>query len=354
MLCYDKDKKCSKEDIDDIEDILDEFNTEEEKKKKRDLEPKHEMHQKLLHKVITLFETLNTEEDSAMLQELMVDLYTNLKKKSSRDHIVKLLIKGIHKAGEISLKVQHKYQATHEIDINGDISPSNEEEYFNDLMSMVFTPLCPFVELAIMLHMKKDINDEYYKVVHANKSFILTIVENYYNPGNDYDNDEAVKRSIGTESARNHKFLLKSFMDPNVKELHDRVIDSLYEEFKVHNKEECYPWIYLTQPIDSVLDELLDTSHELYKYFTALDDVNNQIPMHHTIDLLSALLENDEQTNTKGLWPTYLHQLKNFVKSQHTIQQKHFEKVINSYKHKSSEKQSEIISMESQLSLIHI
>ena len=73
-------------------------------------------------------------------------------------------------------------------------------------------------------------------------------------------------------------------------EVHDRVIDSLYEEFKVHNKEECSPWNYLTQSIDSELDELLDTSQQLHEYFLALDDVNNQIPMHHTIDLLSLSL----------------------------------------------------------------
>ena len=346
-LCYNsKTKECSLPMVKVFEELFHEFHDEKTKQQKRKSEPIHHPGSKLVHKTIRIFETLSTDNSTKEVQETMISIFKHLKEgktTSSDQDIIELLKKGIRESAEISMKTQHKYQALHEIDIGNHLAPANKEEYFTDLMSIVFTPLCPFLELAKRLHMKKDIEDEYYKIVHTHKSFVLTLVESYFNLGNKYDNRHAVKRHIPIDFKRKHKdFLTKLSSDPDEKELQNKVIESLYREYQTHNKENCNPWVYLTQYIDIYVEDIYHKNKEYHALYANLHTEDAQPPMHHSITLMNKLLHSD------GIWTTYLHQIKEFIKSEHTIQKEHFEKEISNYLDGSTKLQSNLTTLENE------
>ena len=66
-----------------------------------------------------------------------------------------------------------------------------------------------------------------------------------------------------------YKELLEKFEnDPVSKQIHDGVIDSLYDEFKLGNSELCDPWKFLTQDIEIervICDYISGNHHHLHK-----------------------------------------------------------------------------------------
>jgi hypothetical protein len=198
--------------------------------------------------------------------------------------------------------------------------------------------MCPFIELAKMLKMKEDINKQYYTLMHNNKTLIFTIITNYYNPANIGSTSKERKMDIGRESTRRYKALLQSFeKDPTTKQIHDGVIDSLYDEFKITNSNVCDPWKFLTQDIDIDIDVLLTHCEKSHKIgLLAKKPKSITLPFKHGVDVFDVIMSHSKKD--RGIWCNYLHNIKEFIELEKTQQKDIFMKVIDGYNTKVSSK----------------
>ena len=336
--CYEQDKICKDKVKEDFEDTIDSFDNSEQRQKEENAKPKHLLHEKKFAQLQIVFETLSTKQDKIDLQDLMIELFTGLKKKIGREYIVKLLNKGIRKGSFIGVKLLHTYQAIHSIDIKGRLKPNDEKEYLDTMMTIIFCPMCPFIELSKKLNMKEDINDEYYMLMHKNKTLIINIVHNYFNHKDEVISSEETKKDITVESKRRFKELMAEFENDPVKEqIHNGVVDSLYNEFKVTKSKLCDPWKYLTQDITIEIGILLTHCETSHKFGLLAKQQNNiALPFKHSIDIYDSIMSQSKKD--KGIWCSYLRKLNNFIDIEKKQQEVIFTKVIDAYNEKTNKK----------------
>ena len=191
--------------------------------------------------------------------------------------------------------------------------------------------MCPFIELAKLLDMKEDINKEYYTLMHYNKTLVLTTVHNYYSPANTHSTSKEKERDIARETKRRIKELMRSFdKDPITKQIHDGVVDSLYDEFKITNSKLCDPWKFLTQDIDIDISILLShckTSHKIG--LIPKQQKNLAVAFKHAVDIFDAIMSHSKKD--KGIWCGYLHSINEFIEMEKKQQKDIFMKVIDGY-----------------------
>ena len=329
--CYEQDKQCNDKDKKHFEDVLKSFENNELRKKEEKVRPKHLFHEKRLQQIESVFENLSTKEHQIEMHDIMVNLFEALKKKHPKQQVAYLLNSGIRKGSEIGIKLLHTYQALHNIDHKGKLNPSDKHEYFKTMMAIIFVPMCPFVELSKLLDMKEDINKDFYNLIHYNKTLILTIVQKFYDPHMNTSTKKEKDRDIARESEMNHKALIKKFkQNPNSKEIQDRVIDSLYDEFKLGNSELCDPWKFLTQDIEIDINVLITQCKQAHKHgIISMDNKNIPSSFKKGIDILNAMFGINKQN--KGIWCAYLDKVEVFIGVEKSQQQKIFETVIKNY-----------------------
>jgi hypothetical protein len=329
--CYEEDKLCKDEVKKHFEDVLKSFEHKEKRQQEEKVRPKHLFHEKKFAQLHMIFETLSTKQEQIEMHDIMIELFMALKEDKSKKHIINLLNKGIRKGNLMGVKLIHTYQALHNIDIKERLKPSDELDYLNTMMGIIFCPMCPFIELANMLDMKQDINDEYYTLMHNNKTLILTIVHNYYSPGNNGSSTKEKQTDIARETVRRYKELMRIFeKDPITKQIHDGVIDSLYDEFKLTNSKECDPWKFLTQDINIDIDVLLTHCKKAHKIgLLPKKQKDIAVAFKHAIDIFDDVMSHSKEDN--GIWPNFLHSIKDVIEMEKKQQKVIFMKVIDGY-----------------------
>jgi len=334
--CYEEDKLCKDKVKQHFEDVLKSFEDKEKRQQEEKVRPKHLLHEKRLAQIQIVFESLSTKQEQKEMHDIMIELFMALKEHKSKEVIISLLNKGIRKGSIMGVKLLHTYQALHNIDIKKHLKPTDEKDYLDTMMGIIFCPMCPFIELAKMLDMKEDINNEYYTLMHNNKTLVLTIVNNYYNPGNIGSRSKERQMEIARETKRRFKVLMRRFeKDPITKQIHDGVVDSMYDEFKVTNSNLCDPWKFLTQDIDIDIDILLLHCKKSHKFgLLAKQQKDIALPFKHGIDIFDAVMSHTKED--KGIWCGYLHSIKQFIETEKTQQKVIFMKVIDGYTSKTS------------------
>ena len=334
--CYEEDKLCKDKVKQHFEGVLKSFEDKEKRQQEEKVRPKHLLHEKRFAQLQIVFETFSTKQEQKEMHDIMIELFKALKEHKSKEPIISLLNKGIRKGSIMGVKLLHTYQALHNIDIKKHLNPTDEKEYLDTMMGIIFCPMCPFIELAKMLDMKEDINKEYYTLMHNNKTLILTIVHNFYSPGNVGSTSKERQMEIGRETKRRFKELMRSFEnDPITKQIHDGVVDSMYDEFKVTNSKLCDPWKFLTQDIDIDIDILLLHCKKGHKFgLLAKEQKDIALPFKHGIDIFDAVMSHTKED--KGIWCGYLHSIKQFIEMEKSQQKVIFMKVIDGYTSKTS------------------
>ena len=153
--CYEEDKLCKDKLKKLFEDVLKSFENKEQRDKEEKLRPKHFLHQRRIAQINVVFESLSTKEEQIVMNDIMLDLFTALKEDKPKEYIIGLLNKGIKTGSKIGIKLLHTYQAVFNIDIKGKLTPSDEKEYLDTMMGIIFCPMCPFIELAKMLKLNE-------------------------------------------------------------------------------------------------------------------------------------------------------------------------------------------------------
>ena len=331
--CYEDDKLCKDKVKKHFEDVIKSIENKEKRQEEQKKTPKHSFHQKKFAQLDVVFEKLSTKQHQIEMHDIMIELFIALKERKSKDIIINLLTKGIRRGSIMGVKLLHTYQALHNIDIKGDLKPNDEKDYLDTMMSIIFSPMCPFIELAKMLNMKEDINNDFYTLMYNNKTLVITIIHNHYNVHNNSNTSSKEKEiDIARESVRKHKELMKSFQnDPINKKLEDGIIDSLYDEFKQTNSKLCDPWKFLTQDVEIDIEILLlhcKKSHKIGLLSKQQNDI--ALAFKHAIDIFDAVMSHTKED--QGIWCGYLNSFKQFVDMEKKQQKVIFMKVIEGYK----------------------
>ena len=321
-----------------LQQLIDYFtNTNEGHLKNQNAKSKHEFHEKKLHETNLVLHSLHNKEQRKELHAIMVTLYTTLKnevtaekKHDVKDKIVALLKQGLHITDHIAKNLLKIYQELHKIDIKGHLTPKDDKEYYTNLLNIIVMPINPLVELAKLLHMYDDIKDELYDIMGYLKTHALTIVQEYNDLANKYESHKKTQEFIVKTLRRNYKEYKRSLSDPSIKSKEHKIINGIFDHFKINNPTDGGPWYYLTLGVNIELDCLLDNSKYVHLFSQILDfKTDSNLPMHHTITLLSTLLDHSE--NNKGIWSSYLLDIQKCIDIEHEAQQKLFKSVIDAY-----------------------